>query len=198
MSIEMMPAADEVADPDVFRIALGVEYKGSNYHGFQLQPEGTPSIQGHLEEALQHINADIPVRISCAGRTDAMVHACGQVIHFDTSIERSMRAWVMGANRYLPKDISAVWAQVMPADFHSRFSAVARRYRYVIYSDDVRPAHLSQEVTWTHQVLDIEKCAVRQSVLLAPIILMPCAQRVARPTRQYVPFIICRLLSLVN
>lgn len=157
MSIEMMPAADEVAAPDVFRVALGVEYKGSNYHGFQLQPEGTPSIQGHLEEALQHINAGMPVRISCAGRTDAMVHACGQVIHFDTPIERSMRAWVMGANRYLPKDISAVWAKIMPPTFHSRFSAVARRYRYVIYSDDVRPANLSEEVTWTHQALDIEK-----------------------------------------
>ncbi len=141
----------------VFRIALGVEYKGSNYHGFQLQPAGTPSIQGYLEEALQHINADLPVRLSCAGRTDAMVHACSQVVHFDTSVERPMRAWVMGANRYLPKDISVVWAQSMPQEFHSRFSATARRYRYVIYSDEVRPAHLSEEVTWTYQTLDIEK-----------------------------------------
>lgn len=157
MLIETTPTAALKAAVGVSRIALGVEYKGSNYHGFQLQAAGTPSIQGCLESALQHINADIPVRLSCAGRTDAMVHACAQVVHFDTVIERPMRSWVMGANRYLPKDISVVWAQPMPLDFHSRFSAVARRYRYVIYSDEVRPAHLAEELTWTHQTLDIEK-----------------------------------------
>ena len=157
MSNETTPAAAQEAAAGVSRIVLGVEYKGSNYHGFQLQRVGTPSIQGALEDALQHINAGLPVRLSCAGRTDAMVHACNQVIHFDTQIQRPMRSWVMGANRYLPKDISVVWAQTMPLDFHSRFSAVARRYRYVIYSDEVRPAHLAEEVTWTHQTLDIEK-----------------------------------------
>ncbi len=157
MPTETTPAAAQEAAAGVSRIALGVEYKGSNYHGFQLQRVGTPSIQGYLEDALQQINAGLPVRLSCAGRTDAMVHACNQVIHFDTQVQRPMRAWVMGANRYLPKDISVVWAQNMPMDFHSRFSAVARRYRYVIYSDEVRPAHLAEEVTWTHQALDIEK-----------------------------------------
>ena len=157
MLTEITPTAALEAAVGVSRIALGVEYKGSNYHGFQLQAAGTPSIQGYLEAALQQINANIPVRLSCAGRTDAMVHACGQVIHFDTAIERPMRSWVMGANRYLSKDISVIWAQAMPLDFHSRFSAVARRYRYVIYSDEVRPAHLAEEVTWTHQALDIEK-----------------------------------------
>lgn len=157
MLTPITPEARPFVAAGALRIALGVEYKGSKYHGFQLQPEGTPSIQGHLEKALQHINADLPVRLSCAGRTDAMVHACGQVVHFDTSIERPMRSWVMGANRYLPKDISVVWAQTVPQDFHSRFSALARRYRYVIYSDEVRPAHLSEEVTWTHQALDINK-----------------------------------------
>ena len=157
MPNQRVPAVAPWVAAGQFRIALGVEYKGSNYHGFQLQEAGTPSIQGQLEEALQKINAGLPVRLSCAGRTDAMVHACGQVVHFDTSIERSMRAWMMGANRYLPKDISVVWAQAMPQDFHSRFSAVARRYRYVIYSDAVRPAHLAEEITWTHRALDIEK-----------------------------------------
>ena len=157
MSDVTTPAAAQEAAAGVSRIALGVEYKGSNYHGFQLQPQGTASIQGHLEEALQQINAGLPVRLSCAGRTDAKVHACGQVVHFDTPIARPMRAWVMGANRYLPKDISVLWAQVMPPEFHSRFSAVARRYRYVIYSNEVRPAHLAEEVTWTHQALNIEK-----------------------------------------
>ncbi len=149
-----------------FRIALGVEYKGSNYHGFQLQTEGTASIQGCLEDALQQINNGQPVRLSCAGRTDAMVHACSQVVHFDTTIIRPMRAWVMGANRYLPKDISVAWAQPMPQDFHSRFSAIARRYRYVIYSDEVRPAHLSEEVTWTYQALDVEKMRQAASCLV--------------------------------
>ena len=157
MSTAVTPAAAQEAAAGVFRIALGVEYKGSNYHGFQLQEAGTSSIQGHLEDALQQINAGVPLRVSCAGRTDAMVHACGQVVHFDTSIERPMRAWMMGANRYLPKDISVVWAQAVPMDFHARFSAIARRYRYVIYSDEVRPAHLAEEVTWTHQGLDVEK-----------------------------------------
>ena len=157
MSNETTPAAAQEAAAGVSRIVLGVEYKGSNYRGFQLQSAATPSIQGFLEEALQQINAGLPVRISCAGRTDAMVHACNQVIHFDTSVQRPMRSWVMGANRYLPKDISVTWAQAMPLEFHSRFSAMARRYRYVIYSNEVRPAHLAEEVTWTHQALDIEK-----------------------------------------
>lgn len=157
MLSETTPTAAEQAAVGVSRIALGVEYKGSNYHGFQLQTQDTSSIQGHLEDALQRINAGEPVRLSCAGRTDAKVHASGQVVHFDTVNERPMRAWVMGANRYLPKDISVVWAQSVPLDFHARFSAQARRYRYVIYSDEVRPAHLSEEVTWTHQALDIEK-----------------------------------------
>ena len=157
MPTETTPAAAQEAAAGVSRIVLGVEYKGSNYHGFQLQSSGTASIQGFLEEALQQINAGLPVRLSCAGRTDAQVHACNQVIHFDTQVQRPMRAWVMGANRYLPKDISVTWAKAMPLEFHSRFSAMARRYRYVIYSDEVRPAHLAQEVTWTHQALDIEK-----------------------------------------
>ncbi|EIK53722.1 tRNA pseudouridine synthase A [Stutzerimonas stutzeri TS44] len=94
--------------------------------------------------------------MSCAGRTDALVHASGQVVHFDTSVERSMHAWVMGANMNLPGDISVTWAKVMPAHFDARFSAMARRYRYVIYNDQIRPAHMAEEVTWNHRPLDIE------------------------------------------
>ena len=157
MSSEIRPTAVHETAVGVSRIVLGVEYKGSNYHGFQLQPEGTPSIQGHLEDALARVTAGVPVRLKCAGRTDAMVHACCQVAHFDTTIERPMRAWVMGANRYLPKDISVLWAKVMSNTFDARFSAIARRYRYVIYSDEVRPALLSEEVTWTYQALDVAK-----------------------------------------
>lgn len=157
MLTETPPAAAQGAAAGVSRIVLGVEYKGSNYRGFQLQQPGTPSIQGALEEALQRVTGGLPVRLTCAGRTDAMVHACNQIVHFDTPVQRPMRSWVMGANHYLPKDITVTWAQEMPQDFHSRFSALARRYRYIIYSDAVRPAHLAEEVTWTYQALDVEK-----------------------------------------
>ncbi|HTN30820.1 MAG TPA: tRNA pseudouridine(38-40) synthase TruA, partial [Pseudomonas sp.] len=91
------------------------------------------------------------------GRTDASVHASGQVVHFDTSVERPLQAWVMGANANLPGDISVCWARVMPAHFHARFKACARRYRYVIYNDPVRPAHLAEEITWNHRPLDVER-----------------------------------------
>ena len=107
-----------------------------------------------LESALSGI-ADAPVSVTCAGRTDRGVHARMQVVHFDTSVERSMHAWTMGANMNLPADISVTWAKVMPAHFHARFSAMARRYRYVIYNDPIRPAHMAEEVTWNHRPLDI-------------------------------------------
>ena len=100
------------------------------------------TVQETLEKALSKV-ADSPVSLLCAGRTDAGVHACGQVVHFDTQVERSMKAWVMGANINLPHDVSVSWAKVMPAHFHARFKAIARRYRYVIYNDQIRPAHLT-------------------------------------------------------
>ncbi|WP_137885824.1 tRNA pseudouridine(38-40) synthase TruA [Pseudomonas sp. 2FE] len=138
------------------RIALGVEYKGSRYRGWQRQASGVPTVQEVLETALSRV-ADSPVSLMCAGRTDAGVHACGQVVHFDTQAERSLKAWVMGANINLPPDISVAWAKVMPAHFHARFKAVARRYRYVIYNDQIRPAHLAEEITWNHRPLDVER-----------------------------------------
>lgn len=112
-----------------------------------------PSVQEALERALSKVAAE-PVSVICAGRTDAAVHASGQVVHFDTAVERPLKAWVMGTNANLPGDISVTWAQPMPAHFHARFSAVARRYRYVIYNDPVRPAHLAEEITWNHRPLD--------------------------------------------
>ena len=142
---------------DVYRIALGVEYKGSRYRGFQRQRAGVASIQESLEKALGKVAGGQPVLLSCAGRTDALVHASGQVVHFDTSVERSMHAWVMGANMNLPADISVCWAKQMPRDFDARFKAMARRYRYVIYNDQIRPAHMAEEVTWNHRPLDIER-----------------------------------------
>ncbi|MEE1869938.1 MULTISPECIES: tRNA pseudouridine(38-40) synthase TruA [Pseudomonas] len=147
------------------RIALGVEYKGSRYRGWQRQADGVPSVQQTLEEALSKV-ADSPVTLLCAGRTDAGVHACGQVVHFDTQVVRSMKAWTMGANINLPHDISVAWAKEMPANFHARFKAIARRYRYVIYNDQIRPAHMGQEVTWNHRPLDVERMALAADYLV--------------------------------
>ncbi|MBM3109831.1 tRNA pseudouridine(38-40) synthase TruA [Pseudomonas sp. P66] len=147
------------------RIALGVEYKGSRYRGWQRQADGVPSVQQTLEEALSKV-ADSPVTLLCAGRTDAGVHACGQVVHFDTQVVRSMKAWTMGANINLPHDISVAWAKEMPASFHARFKAIARRYRYVIYNDQIRPAHMGQEVTWNHRPLNVERMALAADYLV--------------------------------
>lgn len=149
-------AAADKAAVGISRIALGIEYKGSRYRGFQRQRAGVPSIQESLETALSKVAGGHPVVLSCAGRTDALVHASGQVVHFDTPVQRSMHAWTMGANMNLPPDISVTWAQEMPSHFDARFSAMARRYRYVIYNDQIRPAHLAEEVTWNHRPLDIE------------------------------------------
>jgi len=153
---QYQPEAAEVAASGVYRIALGVEYKGSRYRGWQRQGEGIPSVQAALEKALSRVAAQ-PVSVQCAGRTDAAVHASGQVVHFDAPVERPLQAWVMGTNANLPGDISVCWAKVMPADFHARFKACARRYRYVIYNDPVRPAHMAEEVTWNHRPLDVER-----------------------------------------
>ena len=154
--VAVSPAAAEVAAAGVYRIALGVEYKGSRYRGWQRQREGVPSVQETLERALSEVAAE-PITLECAGRTDASVHASGQIVHFDTRVERPLIAWVMGANANLPGDISVCWAKVMPADFHARFKACARRYRYVIYNDPVRPAHMAEEVTWNHRPLDVAR-----------------------------------------
>lgn len=156
--VERLPttAADSAA-VGIYRIALGVEYKGSRYRGFQRQKAGVPSIQACLEDALSKVAGGAEVKLSCAGRTDASVHASAQVVHFDTTVERNMRAWVMGANRNLPGDISVTWAKSMPMSFDARFQAQARRYRYVIYNDEVRPAHMAEEVTWNHRPLNVER-----------------------------------------
>lgn len=157
MSDGLTTTAAASAAVGVFKIALGVEYKGSRYRGFQRQRAGVPSIQESLEKALSKVAGGVPVVLSCAGRTDALVHASAQVVHFTTPVERSMHAWVMGANMNLPSDISVTWAKSMPAHFDARFCAQARRYRYVIYNDQIRPAHMAEEVTWNHRPLDVER-----------------------------------------
>ncbi|MFW6092518.1 MAG: tRNA pseudouridine(38-40) synthase TruA [Pseudomonadota bacterium] len=114
-------------------LALGVEYDGSAFHGFQLQATA-PSVQGALEDALSQIAAR-PVRVAAAGRTDAGVHATGQVVGFRTPVERPLSAWVRGTNSLTPPAVKVVWAREMPEEFHPRYSAVARRYQYLFYED---------------------------------------------------------------
>lgn len=135
------------------RIALGIEYDGSDFAGWQLQEGEVRSVQGAVEQALSRV-ADHPVRVVCAGRTDAGVHATAQVVHFDTHAERSMRSWVYGANANLPKSVSVQWARPVGDDFHARFSAVRRRYRYVILNREVRPTFLAWRVAWEYRPLD--------------------------------------------
>jgi tRNA pseudouridine38-40 synthase len=166
MSDATPEAAARTAAAGISRIALGIEYKGSRYRGFQRQRAGVPSIQESLEKALSKVAGGARVSLSCAGRTDALVHACGQVVHFDTTVQRSMHSWVMGANLNLPADISVAWAKVMPAHFDARFSAMARRYRYVIYNDQIRPAHLAEEITWNHRPLDVQRMRAAAQCLI--------------------------------
>lgn len=134
------------------RIALIVEYDGSRYHGWQSQP-GLKTVQSVLEQALSQV-ADTPVRVTYSGRTDTGVHATHQVVHFDAPIERNMRAWVHGTNALLPKDVCVRWGQEVPEDFHARYSAHTRSYRYIIYNASIRPALLQGSVTWLYRSLD--------------------------------------------
>lgn len=134
------------------RIALAVEYDGSQYHGWQAQT-GLHTIQQVLEQALARV-ADQDISVVCAGRTDTGVHATNQIIHFDSEKERTMRSWIHGANTYLPKDICVKWAREMPDEFHARYSAISRRYRYIIYNSPIRPAVFRANVTWQYRQLD--------------------------------------------
>lgn len=135
------------------RLALGVEYDGGYYRGWQRQKSDVASVQAEVEQAISRV-ANEPVSVVCAGRTDAGVHATYQVIHIDTRASRVERAWTLGTNTYLPQDICIRWAKPVSHDFHARFSALERRYRYVIYNAPIKPALLSREVTWTHKLLD--------------------------------------------
>lgn len=138
------------------RMAFGVSYDGTIYHGWQSQGAQLATIQGHLEEAWSKI-ANQPIRVFSAGRTDAGVHATGQVGHFDTATFRTDHAWLCGVNAYLPQDISVTWVKEVSLSFHARFSATARRYRYVIYNRPIRPALHRRGVTWHRRLLDVSK-----------------------------------------
>ena len=134
------------------RLALGIEYDGALYHGWQRQQTAI-SVQQRVEEALTAV-ANEPIKVVCAGRTDAGVHGTNQVVHFDTQSQRRDLAWSLGCNRYLPDDIAIKWVKSMDDEFHARFSATARRYRYVIYNNRLRNSILAKGVTHIHHDLD--------------------------------------------
>lgn len=134
------------------RIALMVEYDGSQYHGWQAQ-NGLHTVQQTLENAIIKV-ADKELTITAAGRTDTGVHATNQVIHFDSEKPRSIHSWIHGVNSFLPKDICVKWGREMSDHFHARYSATARRYCYIIYNAAVRPALFRSQVTWQYRQLN--------------------------------------------
>jgi tRNA pseudouridine38-40 synthase len=137
------------------RIALGVEYEGSAFAGWEDQPRQR-TVQAQVEAALARV-ADHPVRVVCAGRTDAGVHAWGQVVHFDTSARREPRAWLLGGNANLGPDASFTWVRPVADEFDARRSARRRHYRYLIYNDSARSALLRERACWECRPLDAER-----------------------------------------
>lgn len=134
------------------RIAIGIEYDGTAYNGWQRQRTGL-GVQACLEDALSVV-ADERIEVTCAGRTDTGVHASGQVGHFDTQSDRSERGWLLGANSNLPDDVNVTWVKPVADDFHARFSATARSYKYVILNRLVRSALYRRRAWWVYQPLD--------------------------------------------
>lgn len=160
----------EILDPNLFpeemqRIALGIEYNGSLFRGFQAQSSGVPTVQQALEHALSRI-CDEDIKLVCAGRTDMGVHATNQVIHFDTLAKRPEKAWLRGANTHLPAGVSIRWAQTVNPLFHARFSARSRSYRYVIYNTKTPSALMDKLVTWDRRNLDLEAMRAGSRYLL--------------------------------
>lgn len=145
------------------RIALGVEYCGTGFEGWQCQPHGR-TVQDALQAAISRI-ATMPTEVVCAGRTDTGVHALGQVVHFDTAAQRPLTAWVRGVNTHLPDGVAVLWAREVEEDFHARFSALTRRYRYILLNRGVRSAVFHGRVGWYHQPLDVEKMAEAAGLL---------------------------------
>lgn len=135
---------------------MGVEYDGSGFRGWQWQRHTDNTVQFEIEKALSTV-ANQTVRVHCAGRTDAGVHGAEQVVHFDTTAERSMRGWTYGTNTNLPDSCCILWAKEVDEEFHARFSATARRYRYIILNRPVRPSIMARRTTWDYRELDTEK-----------------------------------------
>ncbi len=136
------------------RIALGIEYDGSQWHGWQTQPDGH-TVQDRLEAAIRDFT-QTDIRTMCAGRTDAGVHALEQVVHLDTELERAPVSWVRGVNSYLPPSVAVRWACEVLPEFHARNSAMARCYRYVLYNNPVRSPLLRGKTGWVFRPLALE------------------------------------------
>lgn len=146
------------------RIALGLEYNGAAFCGWQSQPGGD-AVQDVVEVALAQIAGE-KVTLTAAGRTDAGVHALAQVAHFDSSVERPASAWVRGVNALLPPNVAILWAQGVAHEFHARFSAIERCYSYLLLNTAVRPALYHNQVGWFHQPLDVEAMRESAKILL--------------------------------
>jgi len=146
------------------RMAAGVEYDGSLFLGWQVQRQ-TPTVQPAVEAALSAV-ANEAIVVHCAGRTDTGVHALCQVIHFDVPVARSAHGWLLGGNSYLPEGVALLWVKPVAADFHARYSALARRYRYVISNRVVKPALHRQRMTWVRKPLDAERMHEAAQALL--------------------------------
>ena len=137
------------------KVALGVEYFGKNFHGWQIQKSDLRTVQSEVELALSQV-ANHQVRVFCSGRTDSGVHAVEQVIHFETNTNRTDRAWLFGGNVNLPKDVNFKWVKVVSDDFHARFSAVARSYKYKIHHNPVRSSLKADYFLWEPRPLNVD------------------------------------------
>ena len=153
-----------MSSKDISRLAMCLEYDGSNYHGWQTQ-KGVVTIQETLEKAVSNV-ADEQVQITTAGRTDAGVHATGQIVHYDTLSNRSNQEWLRGVNSNLPASVVVSWVLPVPVTFHARYSALSRSYRYVLLNRPVRPTYLSQRVSWDYRPLDVARMKVAAKPLL--------------------------------
>ena len=146
------------------RIALGLEYDGTAFCGWQSQPDGCGA-QDHLERALSTF-ADRPVAVIAAGRTDTGVHATAQVVHFDTDAQRDDNAWVRGPNSHLDPRLRVLWARPVSDEFHARFSARSRTYHYLLLDDPVAPAALNGRMGWFHKRLDVDAMAAAAAMFI--------------------------------
>jgi len=146
------------------RLAMGVEYDGTHYHGWQYQPHA-PSVQERLNIAISAV-ADETINCIGSGRTDTGVHARGQVVHFDARAERPPRSWLLGINSNLPDDINILWIKEIDSKFHARYSALKRTYQYSILNRPVRSALARHRAWWVRQPLDATAMAVAARCLL--------------------------------
>ena len=147
------------------RIALGIEYDGADFCGWQTQRQGIRTIQPLLEAALTRVAAH-RVSVHCAGRTDSGVHATYQVVHFETHAQRSARSWILGTNANLPADVAVLWAVPVADNFHARFSARARSYDYVLSNRRTRPGLWRGKVSWECRALNVPAMAAAAQYLL--------------------------------